>query len=438
MFNALGSRRTANQSGENGAPDANGIPPAHSIGATLRERREAMGATLEEVEIATRIRQKYLAALEADDWHLLPGEIVGRGFLRNYTAYLELEPEEMLERRRAIVDPTVATALSSTSAGAPLPPERAVDYRPKEVDLKDELDEEEETGIRLGPILVATLLILLLFLGWRSAGRIWNGMRSLTSATQERIASALEPAPITPTLDLSMAVEAAATINPTPAPPDAQQAGDPSTLQNDSPSVAGSDTDPGSGFDATTDSSASDGDTGPVANAPRTVGDLLSQQEQVPPAADAPAAQAPVPTPTPIPPTPIPPTPVPPTPVPPTPTPEPPTPEPQPVVQAVSCPDARAAFTSPGANQTLSGAVDIVGTATHEAFQYYKLEYAPGANAGGGFVYFDGANGPVVNGRLGTLNTTSLPNGQYTLRILVVDQTGNYPPPCQVTVTIQN
>ncbi|MCB0183267.1 MAG: helix-turn-helix domain-containing protein, partial [Caldilineaceae bacterium] len=51
-------------------------PSAHSVrdlGGVLRERRDAMGASLAEVETATRIRQKYLAALESDDWHLLPG-----------------------------------------------------------------------------------------------------------------------------------------------------------------------------------------------------------------------------------------------------------------------------------------------------------------------------------------------------------------------------
>jgi hypothetical protein len=45
------------------------------IGPILRERREAMGVTLAEAEVATRIRQKYLAALESDEWNLLPGRL---------------------------------------------------------------------------------------------------------------------------------------------------------------------------------------------------------------------------------------------------------------------------------------------------------------------------------------------------------------------------
>ncbi|MEZ4716649.1 MAG: hypothetical protein R2851_11265 [Caldilineaceae bacterium] len=105
---------------------------------------------------------------------------------------------------------------------------------------------------------------------------------------------------------------------------------------------------------------------------------------------------------------------------------------------AAVCPDPRAVIASPGVNQVLSGVVPVTGTADHEALQYYKLEYAPGANAGGGFVYFDGGDTPIVGGVLGNFNTAALPNGTYTLSIVVVDQSGNFPPPCFVTVEIAN
>ena len=108
------------------------------------------------------------------------------------------------------------------------------------------------------------------------------------------------------------------------------------------------------------------------------------------------------------------------------------------VVAAPACADARSSIASPGVNQVLSGPVAVTGRAFHESFQYYKLEYAPGANVGDGYTYFDGANSGVDGGTLGVLNTSSLPNGVYTLRLTVVDMTANYPPPCQVTITIQN
>lgn len=114
------------------------------------------------------------------------------------------------------------------------------------------------------------------------------------------------------------------------------------------------------------------------------------------------------------------------------------TPTPAPAVQAPNCPDQRALLFRPGQNEVVSGLVNIVGTATHDSFQYYKVEYAPGANAGEGFSYIGGGNNPVVSNFLASIDTTALANGNWTLRLIVVDQTGNFPPPCQVTITVQN
>ena len=159
------------------------------IGPVLRERREAMGVTLAEAEVATRIRQKYLAALESDEWNLLPGEVVGRGFLRNYSTYLGLEPTEMIERRRALADEALSVALANTSAASALPPERQVDYRPKDVALhEDDTQLESTTPINLLPIgaaLGALLLVALLWWGITQYGALLaNGL----AAVQNQIA----------------------------------------------------------------------------------------------------------------------------------------------------------------------------------------------------------------------------------------------------------
>jgi len=44
---------------------------------------------------------------------------------------------------------------------------------------------------------------------------------------------------------------------------------------------------------------------------------------------------------------------------------------------------------------------------------------------------------PVSGGVLETFNSAAYPAGTYSLRLVVVDQTGNYPEPCRVTVTVQ-
>ena len=123
--------------------------------------------------------------------------------------------------------------------------------------------------------------------------------------------------------------------------------------------------------------------------------------------------------------------------LPPTPTPL-PTDTPAPAVQAPNCPDQRALIFRPGQNEVVGGVIYVVGTATHDSFQYYKVEYAPGANAGEGFSYVGGGNNPVVSNLLANIDTTALANGNWTIRLIVVDQTGNFPPPCQVSITVQN
>jgi transcriptional regulator with XRE-family HTH domain len=155
-----------------------------SIGALLRERREALGATLAEVEAATKIRQKYLSALEADEWQSLPGEVVGRGFLRNYAGYLGIEPTEIIERRRIAADPTLSSALAATSAGSTLPPVRAVDYRPKDVDLREEPDTlEERPPLRLMPILLVVAALAVV-------GGLWWGFTRMGDGALGNIAAA--------------------------------------------------------------------------------------------------------------------------------------------------------------------------------------------------------------------------------------------------------
>ena len=110
--------------------------------------------------------------------------------------------------------------------------------------------------------------------------------------------------------------------------------------------------------------------------------------------------------------------------------------EPPPVSPAL-CPDGRAVILSPGNGAVVSGDVPIVGTAQHDQFSFYKLEYASGG-ANQGFSYFAGAESQVVGGLLGILPGGDLHEGAYTVQLVVVDRTGNYPEPCRVRVTVRH
>jgi cytoskeletal protein RodZ len=97
-----------------------------SLGEWLRQRREELGVSLEEIEAVTRIRARYLEALEAEEFDILPDPVVGRGFLRNYAAYLELDPKDAADRFSKMVVPPEPESLpvedSSPSTPEPFRP----------------------------------------------------------------------------------------------------------------------------------------------------------------------------------------------------------------------------------------------------------------------------------------------------------------------------
>ena len=67
------------------------------IGETLREARMRQRIDMSEVEAATKIRAKYLRALESEEWELLPGPTFVKTFLRTYADYLELDSRLLVE-----------------------------------------------------------------------------------------------------------------------------------------------------------------------------------------------------------------------------------------------------------------------------------------------------------------------------------------------------
>jgi cytoskeletal protein RodZ len=77
---------------------------AADAGPTLPERllqaRERKGVDLYRAERDTKIRARYLGALETGDYGDLPGAVYTKGFLRNYAAYLGLDPEDVIRQWR--------------------------------------------------------------------------------------------------------------------------------------------------------------------------------------------------------------------------------------------------------------------------------------------------------------------------------------------------
>jgi transcriptional regulator with XRE-family HTH domain len=74
------------------------------IGASLEEARRAAGLTVAEAADRTKIRAKYLSALESDDWTVLPSSAYAKGFLRTYALMLGLDAEELVDEYRRTAD----------------------------------------------------------------------------------------------------------------------------------------------------------------------------------------------------------------------------------------------------------------------------------------------------------------------------------------------
>lgn len=70
----------------------------NGLGSWLIEAREARGLTLEDAERDTRISRRYLQALEEEQFSIIPAPVYARGFLRSYSQYLGLDPQEAMAR----------------------------------------------------------------------------------------------------------------------------------------------------------------------------------------------------------------------------------------------------------------------------------------------------------------------------------------------------
>ena len=83
------------------------VRPSETLGEKLKKIRGDLKLSYDDVEKATKIRKKYIKAIEENDYNTLPHDIYTRGFLKNYAKFLEVSQERVLEiykRERGIVD----------------------------------------------------------------------------------------------------------------------------------------------------------------------------------------------------------------------------------------------------------------------------------------------------------------------------------------------
>lgn len=132
------------------------------IGAILRQARTRREIELAEVEATTRIRLKYLRAIEAEDWDALPEGVYARGFIRTYASFLGLDGERLAEEYRREVEGGAAPRSTPDAPATPGPRSRP---------LRGTRWPRGATGVAVAGVLaVAVLALVALPLGGGGSG----------------------------------------------------------------------------------------------------------------------------------------------------------------------------------------------------------------------------------------------------------------------------
>jgi len=134
------------------------------IGGTLREARMRARIDITEVERATKIRARYLRAIENEEWDALPGPVYVKSFLRTYSDYLGLDSRLLVDEfKRRYEHPS--------------------DHEPRSVSTLHRERERMARGPLVPPwLLVAVVLAGILVALWVVGGGLGSGKKPTTPA----------------------------------------------------------------------------------------------------------------------------------------------------------------------------------------------------------------------------------------------------------------
>ncbi|MFQ6101495.1 MAG: helix-turn-helix domain-containing protein [Anaerolineae bacterium] len=168
-----------------------------TVGAWLRRARETRGSTLKEAEAATRIRARFLEALEAGDFALFPGgDVQIRGFLRIYARYLDLPQDEVLARYKSEILGVQAAlpgvSVETQSASPAHPDAGPAALEPPGVPIPT----PRPRWVRLETVMVATIVLIALLVAVAGVGTIMSrnsGEQAVTAPTATAPAEVVLP-----------------------------------------------------------------------------------------------------------------------------------------------------------------------------------------------------------------------------------------------------
>jgi cytoskeleton protein RodZ len=135
------------------------------IGTSLREARIRARIDISEVEARTKIRAKYLRAIENEEWDLLPGPVYVKSFLRTYSDFLGLDSRQLVdEYKRRYERPADS------------------DVRPISALARDKRDRPRRRP-RLGPFAAVALVLIAVVVVLALVGTLGKKSNTSTSTT---------------------------------------------------------------------------------------------------------------------------------------------------------------------------------------------------------------------------------------------------------------
>jgi len=132
------------------------------IGNSLREARIRKGLSIKDVEGATKIRSKYLEALEEDDFEVLPAPTYAKAFLRTYATFLKLDADALIAEYRSTYEPR---GEEQAVVRSELTQERR---SPTSVERKRKRTRRHQRGYAL---IAAVAVVIVVLLAWFGSGR---------------------------------------------------------------------------------------------------------------------------------------------------------------------------------------------------------------------------------------------------------------------------
>jgi cytoskeleton protein RodZ len=139
------------------------------IGTTLREARIRARIDISEVEARTKIRAKYLRAIENEEWDLLPGPVYVKSFLRTYGDFLGVDSRLLVDEYKRRY-------------------ERPADQDLRPISARSRERERKRRRPRLGPVAAVVLVLVVVVAALFVVGSI--NKNSSTSSTTPPTAAA--------------------------------------------------------------------------------------------------------------------------------------------------------------------------------------------------------------------------------------------------------